>query len=150
MSIETVTDDLAASAAVSIALHVAPGSAVGWTVRSIVDAEAFGATVQDVLASFRTMSDAKGMLMTDREIRDNCWAPMLAKLVDGAIADIGETFKDRTLGFLVWVAFGDDVRNGDVVDIFVAADRDVMAIRRPGRIFRRNRYRVGRLPMAQD
>jgi hypothetical protein len=90
------------------------------------------------------------MLMTDREIRDNCWAPMLAKLVDGATADIGETLKDRILGFLVWVAFGDDVRKGDVIDIFVAADRDVMAIRRPGRIFRRNRYLVGRLPMAQE
>jgi hypothetical protein len=106
--------------------------------------------VAEVIHSFRTMSDAKGMEMTEQEMRSNCWAPMLEKLADGAAMPVGPDFRDRALCFVAWAAFGDTVRNGDVVDIVVAQNRDTTVVRRPRKWWRAGRRRLGRLTVATE
>jgi len=146
MSAERDTASSTHRESIRLALYVAPANGVPWVVRATLDQHAFGAELGEVLTSFRTMSSEQGMCMTDREIRHNCWAPMLAKLVDAPFSEIGETFKNRTLCFLSWVAFGDHVVATDAIEVFVGDDREVQLFRRPARIFRRNRCRLGRLP----
>jgi hypothetical protein len=145
---QTVPDVAPDRDAVTFALHVAPGEGVGWTTRAVVAPQAFVEVVAELLDSFRAMSEANGMLMTDQEIRDNCWGPMLAKLVDGQRPETGERFRDQALCFVAWTVFGDDVKAGDIVEVLVSDSRVATVSRRPRRLLKHNRFRLGRLPAS--
>jgi hypothetical protein len=135
---------------VSITCHMATPVGPTCVGSCRIEETAFARVAADVVRSFHAMSDAKGMEMTDREIRENCWGPMLDKLGDGVSVPVGGDFRERALCFVVWVAFGDSVRNGDVLDIVVSRERDTEVVRRPRRWWRINRRRLGRLPASLE
>lgn len=140
------TGGMSGPTVVCIALFVETMEGAPCAVRCRMARTALLAVVDDVVASFRSMSNAKGMQMTDQEIRDTCWAPMLQKASENALTCADETFGKRALCFLAWAAFGGSIRDGDDVIIRVSKSGESTVVRRPRRWWRSNRCRLGTLP----
>lgn len=101
-----------------------------------------------MVAEFHKRSAVAGLAMSDQEIREACWAPLAAKLVEMSgipLADRAEqevTFAHRALGFLIMAAFG-EVRPGERFVFAFSGDGAMRLYRRPHRLLGRNRHVFG-------
>ena len=113
------------------------------------------ANADRVFDDFRAISAEHGMAMSRAEIRRQCWAPMVAKLVGtmATYADGDDTtaarFTERSLCFLAALGFSAP-RAGDEIAVEVAADGMVTLRRRPARMLRRNRVVLGNWRRAME
>lgn len=111
-----------------------------------VDATTFADEVSEIVASFRSMSLEKGMQMTDQEIRDSCWAPMMEKLAEKMALGGDDAFETKALCFFAWAAFGDKARGCRNVDVLLDKNGNVRVTRFPRRWWRHDRRLLGNLP----
>ncbi|MEM7123507.1 MAG: hypothetical protein AAF563_19680 [Pseudomonadota bacterium] len=131
---------------VFITLREARPDGIGIVTSCHVDAERFTAEANEVVASFRSMSLEKGMQMTDQEIRDSCWAPMMEKLAEKIGRGGDEAFETKALCFFAWAAFGDKARGCSNIDVLLDKQRNVRVTRFPRRWWRHDRRLLGNLP----
>jgi hypothetical protein len=99
---------------------------------------------ESVVEDVRAVLQAHGLAMARGEIRRQCWAPMVARLV-GAMETCGDDDAgppERALCFLA-VLGAATPRAGDEVSVEVEACGEVSLRWRPRRRFRRNRLRLG-------
>lgn len=111
-----------------------------------VDTARFTAEAEETVASFRSMSRESGMQMTDQEIRDSCWAPMMEKLAEKIGLGGDEAFETKALCFFAWAAFGDKARGCRNIDVLLDRNRNVRVTRFPRRWWRHDRRLLGNLP----
>ncbi len=129
-----------------ITLREARPDGIGIVTSCHVDAERFAAEANEIVASFRSMSLEKGMQMTDQEIRDSCWAPMMEKLAEKIGRGGDKAFETKALCFFAWAAFGDKARGCKNIDVLLDKHRNVRVTRFPRRWWRHDRRLLGNLP----
>ncbi len=134
------------STAVFITLREAGPSGTVIVTSCHVDARTLTAAANEVVASFRSMSLEKGMQMTDQEIRDSCWAPMMEKLAEKIALGGDQAFESKALCFFAWAAFGERASGCRNVDVLVDRNRNVRVARYPRRWWRHDRRLLGNLP----
>lgn len=97
---------------------------------------------QRLYEEFRASSAARGMAMTDEEIRATCWAPLATRLSRDVAGEGASAFAELALCFLVDAAFPARGR-GETYTVTIAADGTVAVARRPPRPLGRNRVVLG-------
>ena len=104
--------------------------------------EAVSQASQRLYEEFRDSSAARGMAMTDEEIRATCWAPLAARLWGDVGGEGAAAFAELALCFLVDAAFP-GLGRGESFTVSIAADGRVAVERRPRSTFGRNRVVLG-------
>lgn len=101
-----------------------------------------------LVAEFRASSGARGMAMSEAEIRAACWPPLAARLAamlsggDRPGDASGGGFVESALCFLVTLAYRHP-RGGERYTVSIAADGRVRIARRPNRLLARNSVVLG-------